>query len=228
MRSIIASISNPTIIKVKNALNQTVVTFTRSMQFVGGIVVTSVGNGQAKISAGGGGGGGGAWDVLGNAGANFQLGTTTNNSWKIIQNNLERAGINVQGNFYLKNHQNYTDSNKVFSTGAITTTDAVPTLIKSFLIPDLKAGKLTFTVHGRKNDGTERAVIERSFLFFREGGNVQISSKVQADFTDKTQDAYSYQIVGTATTIEIYVIGKNLETLYWSGNFEYQMIGTNL
>jgi len=223
-----ASISNPTIIKVKNALNQTVVTFTRSLQFVGGIVVTSVGNGQAKISAGGGGGGGGAWDVLGNAGSSFVLGTTTNDAWKMIQHNLERAGFNSSGDFYLKNHQNYTDSNKVMTTGAVTTLNDVPTLIKSIPIPDLKSGKMTFSLQGRKSDGLDRAAIERSFLFYREGGNVEISSKVQSDFTDKTQTEYSYQLLPTATSIEIYVIGKLLETIYWSGNFEYQMIGSNI
>lgn len=223
-----ASISNPTIIKVKNALNQTVVTFTRSLQFVGGIVVTSVGNGQAVVSAGGGGGGGGAWDILGNAGANFKLGTTTNDSWRIIQNNLERAGLNGEGNFYLKHDSGYTGSEKVFSTGIVTTTDDVPTLIKTILVPDTRMGKLTFTLHGRKDDGTQRAVIERSFLFYREGANVQISSKVQSDFTDKTQDDYSYQIQGNLNDIKIYVIGKLAETIYWSANFEYQMIGSNV
>lgn len=221
-----ASISNPTIIKVKNALNQTVVTFTRSLQFVGGIVVTSVGSGQAVVSSGGGGGGGGAWDVLGNAGSNFQLGTTTNDSWKIIQNAFERAGFNAEGNFYLKHDPNYTGSEKVFSTGVVTTTDAVPTLIKTVMVPNQRAGKMTFTLHARKDDGTERAVIERSFLFYREGGSVQISSKVQSDFTDKTQDQYSFQITGFSDNFKIYVIGKNLETVYWSANFEYQMIGS--
>jgi hypothetical protein len=219
----LASISPVFVLRTRNAVGNIVVPFTRSMQFTGGAVVTQVSPGNAVINVTG---SGSAWDVLGNAGAGLVHGTTTNDVWKFIQNNLERGGFGTNGGLYLKTHPGYADSENYSLTGAVATTDAVPTTIFTLPIPDLRVGFLTVSVQGRKDAGSERASFERKVMFHREGGGAAISTKVHSTFTDKTYVSYDIQIIPVLNNIEIQVTGEAGHNIAWTGSLNYQMVGT--
>ena len=194
---------------------------TRAIKFIGGVVVSQVSPGKALVDAVG---TTGAWDVLGNAGGGLKLGTTTNSQWTFVQNNQERGGFNTLGQFFLKSHTGTDGTEFKMGTSIITTSDALPTTIYELTVPDLATGRLTARIQGRKSDGTGRAAFERSFLFYREGANVSLTAKLQTDFTDKTDASYDVNIITTGGLLTIKVVGKNLETINWSGTFEYQMV----
>lgn len=92
-----ASISSPQVLQIRNAANAIVVGSARSLQFIGGIVVTDGGDGQAVID--GTTGTGNPWDVLGNAGGGLKLGTNDASGWDMIVGGASVAGFNAAGVF---------------------------------------------------------------------------------------------------------------------------------
>lgn len=212
-----ASISSPTIIRVKNAADAIVVPATRVFKFTGGLVVTQVAPGTAEVN---GVGVGNAWDVLGNAGAGLVLGTTTDDQFDFIQNGISRAGFRVGGDYFLQTHVGSGSLEE--NTNGVQTTDATPVTIFSKTIADQKVGRLVCRIQGRKNDGSGRAAFERSFMFYREGAGVQIGPKVHADFTDKTDNDYNILVSPAGNDLIVQVVGKALETLDWVGFFSLQ------
>jgi len=92
-----ASISSPQVLQIRNAANGIVVGSARSLQFIGGIVVTDGGDGQAVID--GTTGTGNPWDVLGNAGPGLLLGTNDASAWDMIVNGAPVAGFDASGVF---------------------------------------------------------------------------------------------------------------------------------
>ncbi len=92
-----ASISSPQVLQIRNAANGIVVGSARSLQFIGGIVVTDGGDGKAVID--GTTGTGNPWDVLGNAGPGLLLGTNDANAWDMIVDGNPVAGFDAAGVF---------------------------------------------------------------------------------------------------------------------------------
>jgi hypothetical protein len=215
----VASITSPTVIRVKNAVDNVVVPFTRAFKFTGGLVVTQVSPGEAQVE---GLGIASAWAVVGNAGAGLVLGTTTNDEFNFIQNNQSRAGFRQDGDFFLKTHVGVGAVEQ--STNAVTTIDALPVAIFILNVPLVRVGRLVARIQGRKDDGSGRAAFERSFLFYQEGLGVVVSPKVQTDFTDKSDVAYDVRVVTSGNDVIIQVVGKILETIKWSGHFQWQTI----
>lgn len=214
-----ASITSPTIIRVKNAADSIVVPATRTFKFTGGLVVTQVGPGEAEVN---GVGVASAWSVLGNAGGGLILGTTTNDQFDFVQNGISRAGFRTDGSFFLNTHTSFPFGSVEQSTNAVQTVDASPVPIFILNVPDLTVGRLVCRIQGRKSDGTGRASFERSFMYYREGGGVAVSPKVQSDFTDKSDAAYDVRVLTSGNDIVVQVVGKALETLNWTGHFQFQ------
>lgn len=217
-----ANITAPTIIRVKNAANDVVVPVTRAFKFTGGLVVTQVAPAEAEVN---GVGVASAWSVLGNAGAGLILGTTTDDEYNFVQNNQSRGGFQVGGEFFIKTDNVFADSGRLTqATNGLTTIGAVPASIFLLNVAQPRVGKLTASIQGRKTDGTGRCAFERTFLFWQEGMGVNISSKVQTDFTDKSDVAYDVRALTSGNDIIIQVIGKAGEVINWTGHFKYQTV----
>lgn len=213
-----ASISSPTIIRVKNAANSLVVPVTRTFKFTGGLVVTQISPGEAEVN--GSGILGGVWNVLGNAGGGLVLGTNTNDSFNFIQNGQSRGGYKIDGNLFINTHGGAGEVE--FSTNAAVTVDNMPVSIFILNVPDLRSGRFIAKIQGRNNTGSGRAAFERSFLYYREGGGVIVSPKVQTDFTDKSNTDYDVIITTSGNDIIVQVRGAVGETINWTGYFEWQ------
>lgn len=168
------------------------------------------------------------WSTSGNSGSGLILGTSSNDDWSFISNALVRGGFKASGEMFLKTHALFSGSEKVNLTSAVQTIGATPTSIFILNVPSSFSGRLTCSVQGRKDDGTQRSAFERSALFYREGASASLSSKVHTQFTDKSQAIYDLTMVASGSTIIAKVTGKAGETINWSGSFEYQMIGSNL
>lgn len=223
-----ASLTAPFILKVRNAIDTVVSPVTRSIKFSGGIITTQVGPGQVEVFADV--GTLGAWGVVGNASDNsggdsgFVLGTTTLNSWRFISNNQTAGGFSNSGEFFLKNHSGFAGSEKYHSTNGVQTLNNTPVTIFTLPVQNDFVGRIKCSIQGRRTDGLEMAAFERSVLFNNLSGILTLSTKVHSSFTDKTQDDYNVLFSASGTNLVVQVVGKALETINWSGSFEWQMV----
>lgn len=216
-----AGISSPTIIRTKNAVGSVVVPATRSFIFSGGLVVTQVGSGEAEVNAVS---VASAWSVLGNAGAGLILGTSTKDEYNFVQEGISRAGFDKDGNAFLKTDQEEYGGRLTQSTNSINTVTNVPSPIFVLNVDSDCVGKLSLSVQGRCINAIGRCAFERTFLFWKEEGIINVSSKVQSDFTDKSSIEYDVRVSHSDQNIIVEVVGKNGQSINWTGHFKYQLV----
>lgn len=214
------------VLKTYNAASFLVETFTQSYKFTGGAVVTTDLNHNVTVDVSG--AAANAWDVFGNAGGGLVHGTTTADDWFFISGGVERGGFKAGGEFFIKTHINYTNSENNYKTNGILTTDNTPTTLFSIPVTDQMNNFATVKIQMRQDTGANRAAFERKFMYYREGAGAQLSSKVHTIFTDKTNGGYDVNILPSGNNILVQVVGLIGQNLYWTGNIEYQGANTNL
>lgn len=213
------------LLKSINAANAVVQTFTRGYKFTGGIVITTDIYGVVTVD--GSGASANAWDIFGNAGAGLVLGTNTPDDWTFIAGGLARGGFLFTGEFYLKTHVGYTDSEFLMLTAGVDTTDA--TLTPLFVIPvtDLTNNLITVRIVARRDTGADRAAFERKAMFYREGAGAVLSTKVHTIFTDKSQGGYDVSLSVSGNNLLVQVKGLIGHNISWVGVAEYQGVKTS-
>jgi len=221
----VPSYSSIFILKTFNAASVLVETFTQSYKFTGGAVVTTDAFHNVTVDVSG--ASANAWDIFGNAGGGLVLGTTTADDWFLIAGGITRGGFESTGEFFLKTHTAYANSEDFKKTNGVSTTDATPTTIFAIAVTDQTSNYATVKIQMRQDTGANRAAFERKFLYYREGAGAVLSSKVHYTFTDKT-DVYDVTISPSGNNIIVQVVGIAGQNLYWTGNIEYQGAQTNL
>lgn len=210
------------ILQTYNAADVLVAPVTRAYKFTGGAAVTNLGNGKVEVDVSG--AAASSWLLAGNTGAGFVHGTNSADDWEFISSGISRGGFKFSGEFFLKTHAAFTNSEFLQKTGAVSTTDATPTTIFAVATPDTMNWFVTCRIQARRDDGTERAAFERKVMFFREGGGATLGTKVHTIFTDKTHSAYDVNFSVSGNNLLVKVTGDTGHNVFWSGLIEFQGI----
>ncbi len=169
--------------------------------------------------------GGSGWLLTGNLGSGHQLGTLTSDDFEFITNAITRAGFKAAGEFFLKTHTFYPDSESITLTNAISTLGTVPGILFEFLVPDSRVGLLDVKIQGRSSGGVDTAAFHRAVKFSREEAGAVVSTKVHTHLTDKSNSDYNAEISASGNNVRVLVNGAALQQVNWSGTLNYQMIG---
>lgn len=172
----------------------------------------------------------GAWVSAGNAGFNpltAQLGTLDTVPLRFTTNNVQRAILDVSGNWGFgelnpdfpivkKFHSGYTDSGVRENTFAITSSDTLFHSIYSLSVTQDWVLMAEFSVVA-KEGATNRASFRRTVTFHKNGANL-VMSIPQSDYTYKSDVNFDVQISVAGDTFNFEIKNANPTATTWIGS----------
>lgn len=110
----------------------------------------------------------------------------------------------------------FNDADSQVVTNRITTSDATPTAIYTFVLPTNYVGELGVTIVGRKSDGGDRAKYSRSMVIYRAASSAG-NDTVRTVGTDYESDSsWDATISRSTNTISVLVTGAAATAIKWT------------
>jgi hypothetical protein len=126
-----------------------------------------------------------------------------------------------------KDHGAFGGSELNVTTGAVQTTDATPTQLKTVTLADNSVYWFEAHVIGRDTAGTERAFYIRQARAHRQAAGAATLGTIQAPVTDETNAGLDATFTASGNDVRVTVTGLAATTINWTCALRYQRVSGN-